>query len=250
MSVEKGDLGPLFARVGQIIVLAPFAHLVLTSLFLIGYYAAIRHDVFLFASISDLFSVSIKDVGPVYIGMFILPGAFILLSRLELGAWTDHEVALNQPEGDLRDMALARFRKSKKASLIYLNFMFVLYLCPLLYYSYMSGYVSYMAVFTLIAYVYLFVNMRIHRKLDIPSYWMHATAIGGLIPIFCYFAGLTSGQQDYHISYQVALHSKALCKRFAIIKPVGTNFLAVAQGNRLIIIKPDCEIMATLPKSN
>lgn len=248
MQGGQGDILKHLDAVRNYIVAIPFLHLLLTSLFLIGYFKEAGAGLYNWLTIGDLFSVSIGEVGPAYISIIVMPAAFIIWSRLNRGAWTDFDAAMAAPEAE-REEALLKFRKSKRFYqwLIGLSMLFMI--SALAFHSYRVGYVSYTLWFIISISIFFFVNNHVHSKIDIPSYWMFITYAVGAIFLYCYFAGLSKAQDEFHLTYAVAAKTKLRCGDAMVLRRVGDRFIALLSDNSRVLIDANCKPIMRIPKS-
>ena len=229
------------------VAIVPLFHVVVTSLYLIGYHFAIGYKLFIFSSPSDLSSVSVGEVGPSYIATVALPVIYVIWQRARTGAWTEHEAILSTPPSAQRDKALENFVAFRKfmRKLLFLVPISQAVIAAISYYK--LGYISYMFGGICASFFFLFVNDYVYSKSDMTSKTFHASSISCIVIIIALFTGLASGQNDSIITYINAKTILPSCKGNIILHSIGNKYLAINEKNNHIVIDSSCDLFAYLP---
>lgn len=226
----------------EFLVAAPILHLLVTGLFLLGYYVSFGNRVYAFATSSDLFVASMGNVGLNYISLLTFPVIFILWLRGKSGAWSVHDAAMTRPEGEERIEAL-KIADLDRNLLKYLGFIIVFTQIVSTYIQYhRDGYIPYYSVsFFVIALFAIFVSWLANR-MTFPTPSVHVTILLGLMLIGSFFNGMSSGQADRRLDYSEAIKVSVQCPLGAILRPVGEHFLIVGPNNQHVIADRECKL--------
>jgi hypothetical protein len=109
-------------KLTDIFIAAPVFHLVCAGLFLVGYCWFFGAKIASFVGPSDIFAVSVGDVGQIYVFSVVPLALYLLIGRAASGGWTSAEAVALKPEGSQRYAAWRRHESNKR----FYKFMFLL----------------------------------------------------------------------------------------------------------------------------
>ncbi len=249
MSVNDSDTPkqPRFVRLGDLAVAVPIFHLVCASLFLVGYCWFFGSRISSFVGPSDVFAVSIGEVGPLYLFTLLPPLAYILWQRAKKGAWTSAEAVALEPAGPKREIARKRHESDKRFYKVMFSFLLASQILGIIIGYFRWGYVPLVYVQTIVLFAFAISNVWIANKLDIASPIFHLTYLIGVLLLYACFAGMARAQSDLRISYEDALSRAPRCNDYVILRKFSEQFLVVRRDGKHSIVDESCSEKFVLP---
>jgi MFS family permease len=230
----------------EILVAVPVSHVVISSLFLMGYYAAFGGGIANFGGPSDIFAVSIQDIGPSYITTIAMPLFVLVWTRAKLGAWTPHEANLLLPK-DQHDEAELKRASLKRYFMRIGIFLIVILIVNLVYERIRFNRFNFSIIWLLSLIILGLVLVWFDRKLHFDNKIYFSSWIIGCVLITAPLSGLNRGQRDRNASFAEISQNGALCGSAAIIRPLSSLYLAVTRDDKKVILDGDCRIKFLLP---
>jgi hypothetical protein len=231
----------------ELLVAVPIFHLIVCSLFLIGYYGSYGYGISVFAGPSDLFTVSIADVGPSYITTIAVPTAYILWTRARTGAWSAYEANLQLNEAE-REVAEHK-RRGDKRFLLALGILAavgtLLNGCLSLW---KNGYIPYWLVGNAVMLLWISAIIWFANKIQLDSRLHHFVYLIGFVLIVAGFSGLSRGQADRRASFENKVQRSPRCGDLLLIRPLASFYLSVHRSGRRVIIDSECKVRFVLPR--
>ena len=211
------------------LVIIPAIHIFACFLYLFFYYYSFGHGVIRFASPTEVFSVSLSVVAPIY----LFGGIGFLIGR-----WS-HETA-EEIDQRYSEKAAAVVKRSKawQSKLLYGSAVILLIFGVIS--SYLMSYIFWNS-FTLP--VGLFV-VAILSKYSLnyqfpPTAMIVALGLTAALTMIT-FRGLADGQEAARLTVE-KFEQQPSCDKFVILKDVSENFLAIDQENNRLIIDDACK---------
>ena len=210
------------------IVIIPAIHLLICLIYLFFYHYSFGEQLANFAEPTDIFSVSLDDIGPTYLYIFI---------GFASGVWMAPRRSGNEAE----EAFDARKDRERKIFLWVISIPSVfLFLIGILY-SISEGFVIWyffqipFIIFTIASLGYYFSK----RSIDFNYYFLFSLAT--ILMLSSAFRGLDDGQNDKRVPYSKAIDEYVQCGEYAIIRRVGEYYLAVEESEARILLNSDCE---------
>lgn len=230
--VEAIKIDPWLGKAKDLLVLIPALHLFCCFIYLFAYYWSFGHGLIYFASPSEVFSVSMSKVAPLYISLAV---------GLAFGAWSyESEDEINQRYSETSAKLVKSSRKwqSRLISIV----VFITFLHGLLA-SFLSDYIFWLnillPVFLLLPYVlgYFWPRQSSAWLLFRPTAWLFVA----ILAVFGF--GLIDGQLAAKIKVDLESEELSSCDEVLILKDVGDRFLAVDSDNNRVVVSENCDVI-------
>lgn len=229
----------------ELVIILPVFHLAVSSLFLIGYYTAYGDRVATFSGPSDLFSLSLVDVGPSYIITLALPIAYLAYMRTKHGGWTMSE-AISLKDEPERKIAEADLPTIKKFWAAVLTIVVLAQIIVLAIYYVRLGYIVYGLMYGPLLSLYMIANVWITNKIQTSGLAFQMSFLIGAVVISSGTNGLSKGQFDRMASYSEIASRSPTCGEFALLRPLSSFYLAVHRNGQRAVIDNDCKALFQL----
>jgi lysylphosphatidylglycerol synthetase-like protein (DUF2156 family) len=231
--------------VGHVLVALPIAHVLGASLFLWSYCVGFGSNIIAHVTVSDLLSVSIRDMVLAYLASLIVP-AMISLHRITspLPYAIDRAQSI-QGEAE-RALAIKNVVTTKRI-ITFSAIIFLLIGLALTSYQIWHGMrVSITALqLTLCPAIAVFVMTYAQRREWSPIMFEFSTVIT-IFTLTLFFTGLEKGQFDRVMKYSFAASNYTRCKDAALLRQISGDFIAALPGDRRAIVSPDCTVKFTI----
>lgn len=225
----------------DLLIAAPLIHLTCSGLFLIGYCWYFGGLIAEFAGPTDIFAVSIGDIGPLYL-LSLFPGvAYLIWMRARTGAWTAAEAIELKPDGPQREAASLRRQSDKKFFGAMMLLMAAGAIINMIIGYFRWGYIPIFLIQTLVLLGFVVANVYLANKLDLESPTFHLTYIFGTALIYSCFSGMARAQLDYRLTYSEAARQRPVCGDYAVLRKLSDSFLAVDRRTKHALIDESCK---------
>lgn len=232
-------------RLGHILVAIPIAHVLGSAFYLWSYCLGFGANIVVYASASDLLSVSINDMVRVYATSLVPP---LLITASRLGARHPYAIDMaNALPVEQQAGAHATNRKMRK-SLNWIAIVSFIVLGGLIVRSVIVGnqfpYTMLLLALDIPAVV---LWMGLCESRDYSSMTFESgTILGGFVlALFCIGGG--RGQSDRFINYQSALKSHTTCDKAVVLRQISGRYLSILPNNSRALISEDCKVIFRVP---
>jgi hypothetical protein len=232
-------------RLGHTLVAIPVAHVLGSAFFLWSYCLGFGANLVIFASASDLLSVSISDMVRVYALALVLPAAVTLIRVTSANPYAvdmANALPVEQQAG-----AHANNRKMRKA-LNWAAFAIFVVFTGRAAYSVISGeQFPYHLIWAALQVPAIVLWMTACESRGYSNWTFEAgTLLGGfIISLFC--IGASKGQSDRFIPYKDAVISHTACSKFVILRQVSNKYLSIMPDGSRALISEDCKVVFRVP---
>lgn len=232
-------------RLSHILVAIPIAHILGSAFFLYSYCLGFGANIVAYASASDLVSVSINDMVPVYVLSLIVP-LLITVGRLS----SPHPYAVDKVNSlpvEQRAKGHSDNRKFRRVVIITAIVGFVICVGLLSWNLWNGNQFPYRLIWIGSQLPGTILWMIFCEKRGYSNWTYEAGAIlsGFVAALFCIGAG--NGQADRFIPYKVAKNSHTACSKAVVLRQLSGRFLAIMPDNSRVFISDDCKIKFTVP---
>lgn len=232
-------------RLSHTLVAIPIAHILGSAFYLYSYCLGFGANIVAYASASDLVSVSINDMVPVYVLSLIVP-ILITVSRLS----SPHPYAVDKVNAlpiEQRAKGHSDNRMFRRVVMITAAIGFLICVGMLLWSLWNGNQFPYRFLWIGFQLPGAILWMIFCEKRGYSNWTYEAGAIlsGFVTALFCIGAG--NGQTDRFIPYNVAKTSHTACSKAVVLRQLSGRFLAVMPDNSRAFISDDCKVKFTVP---
>lgn len=233
-------------RLGHILVAIPVAHILGSALFLWSYCLGFGANLVVFASASDLFSVSISDMVRVYALSLLLP---LVLTLTRLTSATPYAVDMvNALPPDQQAGAHGATRRVRS----FLNWgavaIFLLFGGRAIYEYLSDRQFPYLTVWVTLQIPGSMLWMAFCEKRNFSN-WTFESGIllgGFIISLIC--IGTTKGQNDRFLPYTDAVITHTSCSKLVVLRQISSKYLAILPDGSRALISEDCKVVFRVPR--
>lgn len=223
----------------------PVLHLLVTVTFLYTYCAGFGANISIFASPSDVFTTSIRDLVPIYISSLFFP-LFTFLVWIK-GRKSPVDLALEIEDPNRRRLALTHVNRMRWLTGAFALFAFLSPMPLILRAMIEAGPIPY-AFIGLMWQIPLVIIIHVFSwRFDVSGEVVHLMVIGILLIWSAAFFGLGKGQVDRHSEYLHSKISNVSCGGLAIIKNISSNYIAVDKNSSKYIVDNQCAVRFVVP---
>lgn len=224
----------------------PIIHLMICAVYLMGYHYSFGSDIVHFASVTDLFSVSLREIGPSYGSMFLIASALLLTMKARFGVLTGSEYVATRPQEDQHRLQekLTQFRVYWHLFLLgvgggaLISIGFTWYTKGLFPFSYLS-----VPIALIVGGFLIWSGNRLQW-----SHWLHLSLMTvSYLVVVTLFRGLQAGQDDRYATFDERARYGISCSNFAILRPLSPYFLAVRRDDLKVVLDSDCKQRFAIP---
>jgi hypothetical protein len=232
-------------RLGHILVAIPIAHVLGSAFYLWSYCLGFGAYIVVYASVSDLLSVSINDMVRVYAISLALP-VIIIAARLASPYPYAVDMANALPV-EQQASAHATNKSMRKA----INWMAVITFVLMGGLAIKDVMVGNQFPYTLLMVslqipgVVLWMGLCERRGFSNMTYEVGTIFGGFVLALFC--VGASRGQSDRFISYRSALTSHTTCGKAAVLRQISGKYLSILPNNSRALISEDCKVIFRVP---
>ncbi|WHO37260.1 hypothetical protein PMI04_011825 [Sphingobium sp. AP49] len=233
-------------RLGHTLVAIPVAHILGSALFLWSYCLGFGANIVVYASASDLFSVSISDMVRVYVLSLLFP---LVITLTRLTSATPYAVDMaNALPLDQQAGAHATNRKMRK----FLNWIaiaiFLIFGGRALYEYLSDEQFPYPTIWVAFQVPVLIAWMVLCEKREFGNWTFESGALlgGFVLSLFC--IGATKGQSDRFLPYADALTTHTTCSKSVVLRQISSKYLAILPDGSRVLISEDCKVVFRVPK--
>lgn len=232
-------------RLGHILVAIPVAHILGSAFFLWSYCLGFGANLVVYASASDLFSVSISDMVRVYALALLLP---LVVTLFRVTSATPYAVDMaNALPADQQPAAHAA-NKTVRTILNWVALAILLVFGGRTFYQCLVGeQFPYTTLWAALQIPAVMQWMMFCEKRDYGTWTFESGAIslGFIIAIFC--LGATKGQSDRFLLYRSASATHTLCSQSVVLRQISGKFLAILPNGSRALISESCKVIFKVP---
>lgn len=220
-------------------LIIPFAHVVVTSAYLLCYSIGFGGNIGAFLSVEDVFSTSLTQVAPIYVTGLAFPAALVMWRHTWKYAYEADRIAAIEDD-NRRTSAVRKLRYIRRGILLY-TILTLLGATYRIVDNYLRAepmpvfMLSFLAPFVAIVFLGKLTNSG---KLS----WKLFEA-GVLLIMFTSSAlatGVWKGQSDRLSSYEYLSASRPMCGDYAVLRRVSGKALAVGPDERRALLDEEC----------
>ena len=232
-------------RLSHILVAIPIAHILGSAFYLYSYCLGFGANIVVYASASDLVSVSINDMVPVYTVSLIFP-LVLAVGRLS----SPQPYAVDKVKAlpvDQQDRGYADNLKFRRRVMSAAVIGFILCAGLTLWNLWKGNQLPYHLVWIVLIITETILWMKFCEKREYGNWTFEAGEIlGGFVTaLFC--IGAAHGQTDRFIPYKLAKTANTACSNAVILRQLSGNFLAIMPDNTRAFVGDDCKAKFTVP---
>lgn len=232
-------------RLSHTLVAIPIAHILGSAFYLYSYCLGFGANLVVYASASDLVSVSINDMVPVYVLSLIIP-LLITVSRLS----SPHPYAVDKVNAlpvEQQAQGHANNRWFRRMVMITAVGMFMLCLVLLAWELWNGDQFAYRLLWigALLPGTILWMIFCEKRGFSNWTYETGAILSNFVIALFC--IGAAHGQTDRFMPYKMAKASHTACSGAVVLRQLSGKFLAIMPDNSRALIADDCKVKFSVP---
>jgi hypothetical protein len=232
-------------RLGHILVAIPIAHVLGSAFYLWSYCLGFGANIVVYASASDLLSVSINDMVRVYATSLAIP---VVITASRLASRYPYAVDMaNALPVDQQADAHATNRTMRK-SINWVAIVSFLILGGLVLRDVIIGNqfpYTLLLIALQIPAVVLWMGVCERRGFSNMTYEVGTIFGGFVLALFC--VGASRGQSDRFIYYRSALTSHTTCGKAAVLRQISGKYLSILPNNSRALISEDCKVIFRVP---
>ena len=239
-------LDELTALLPKAILSISLFHVSACVLYIIGYSFGFGHNLVAFFTPNDIFSIGLRDLTYVYLCTIAIP-AFVKLHRLRQEKPYASDIVAAIPDETERMTAAGRLIKIR--SIISLV-VYVLVAISIVYaaYAFYRGWPYRYVVATFP--IYLMItrfsqNIQTSLKIDYKVFEVADLVLVMMLSSLAF--GAYFGELDKNATYETISKDTFICSKYAIIRGVSDNFLAVRTDDVKAVIDQSCETLFEIP---
>ncbi len=225
-------------------VIVPVAHLIVCSVFLMGYAAGFGDNLASLISISDIFPVSLSIIGPIYVTGMLFP-VLIIMYRHAGGTPYIQDAIEQIEDSDKRGLELSRHKRFLKFmySLMILSFCFsMLAVVTSLIFEVRVPYGYFINNAPLWFFpVFIRMTQRFVGEKFTP-FMVEISFVTTMLIVTALFVGLERGQYDRRGNFYNFTNNHFFCNRLIIVKSVSSNYIAILKNNQRVVVDADCKL--------
>jgi hypothetical protein len=235
-------------RLSHTLVAIPIAHVLGSAFYLYSYCFGFGANLVVHASVSDLVSVSIKDMVPVYLITSLFP-LMLAITRLSF----EHPYAESKIESLPIHQQPSMYRRLEiaRSAIKYFAISLPFVTAILVLWEFFNNYqFSYMMLLFCLDISFSVFWLLICNKKSFGK-WSHEVGmilIGFIVSLFC--IGAANGQKDRFISYDKAKLSYTSCHSLIVIRQLSSRLLVVMPNNARGLTSDDCKLQFNITAPN
>lgn len=225
---------------GQLAVIFPVFHLLMSTIFVWGYCAGFGFSLAVFTTTSDIFTFSISSMIPIYAASFLTPIA-ILAVRYSRPHTNAHDAVMAIADPQERQQAMDKLEVTRNYILVGAFALSLLIMGMAVWDAIHGNRIQWVLIGAVPGFlmVYAFVQAKNAWNLDALTY--EFAYIVGYFAIACVTFGLDRGQIDRHREYKASQGDFFQCGNNIVIRKIGDNFLVVKPDNTKAMVNQECK---------
>lgn len=235
--------------VGHVLVALPIAHVLGASLFLWSYCIGFGSNIIAHVTVSDLLSVSIRDMVLAYLGSLIIP-AMISLHRITSPLPYAMDRAQNVRGEAERESAIKKVVSAKKMIALGSISILILGISLATYQIWIGNRLSIIAIQLTIFPALAVLIMTYANRRGFSPIMFELTIVVSVFSLTLLFNGLEKGQSDRLMKYSFAASHYTKCKDAALLRRISGDFIAAMPDDQRAIVAPDCTVKFTISPPN
>lgn len=232
-------------RLGHSLVAIPVAHILGSAFFLWSYCLGFGANLVVYASASDLFSVSISDMVRVYAISLAIP---VALTLIRMTSATPYAVDMANALPQDKQESAHTFNRYMRSFLNWVSLViFAIFALRTGYMIYDGKQFPYMTLWIALQIPATTAWMSFCEQRGYSGYIFEAgSLIGGfMVALFC--IGANKGQSDRFILYNSAIKTHTTCDKTIVLRQISNKYLAILPGNSRALIAEDCKVLFRVP---
>lgn len=241
--IALSDLSP-----GQLVVIFPVFHLLMSTLFLWAYCAGFGLNIAIFTTASDIFTFAISSMVPIYLVSLIWPLVYLAIrysARHPFAA--DALRGIEDPEQ--RSVAMSALEKTRQRIMWGVLAVNLAIAVTTAWDAYHGNRINFVLL-SFIPNIHLAIFFaRLKDKWNLDNLTYEASVLFVSFAISCVAFGLDRGQSDRLKDYKIFQNSFFQCDRNLVIRKIGDSFLVIRPDNTKAMVNQDCkELFKEVPK--
>lgn len=236
-------------RLGHVLVALPIAHVLGSTLFMWSYCTGFGGHIVAFASATDLISVSLSDMVPVYVVSLLVP--FLTVGFRLSGKYPYVINAVDSISDPDEKTKAANFHRNVRKVVFGVCWVVSFLVFGKVIYDLYEGYrVNFMGIWVASFIPALFALMAFCESRQVSNVVYEASAVMLSFVSAIFFTAAAKGQDDRYRYFTESIEEYGRCGEFLIIRPISDNFIAVSKGDGKFIINNDCKPIFQIPKAS
>lgn len=232
-------------RLGHTLVAIPVAHILGSAFYLWSYCLSFGANLVVYASASDLLSVSINDMVRVYATSLVMP---ILLIAIRLTSRHPYAVDMANALPESQQAAAHATNRAMRKGLNWFALLVFFGSSAIILKDMWSGFQFPYTIFWValqLPAVVMWMGLCESRGYSSWVYEAGSVLGGFIIALFC--IGASRGQSDRFILYKSAVVSHTTCSRAAVLRQISGKYLAILPDNSRALISDECKVIFRVP---